>query len=121
MGLSYLRVLAKHVQKRAKIFRRRDLEPDLLIRHVFEGQALGMERQPINQGPFLAIGGTIAAFEIAEINARAPLRRRRVVKGIDRQGQANMLEVDADLMGFAGFWETADEGEVAEGFSERPY
>ena len=54
-------------------------------------------------------------FEIAEVDGVGG-----AVEGIDRQREADVREMDADLVGFSGFGEAAEESETAETLFDPP-
>lgn len=70
-------------------------------------EAFGVEGEAGHDRTFFAgTGGDVVAFEFAEEDGAG----EGVVEGVDEQGEADGLEVDADLVGFAGLGEAAEEG-----------
>lgn len=76
-----------------------------------------MEGQAVHEGAFVLVDvGAVVGFEFGEEGWAG----EAVVEGVDHEGVADGQEVDADLVGFAGFGEDAEEGVFAELFFDPP-
>ena len=114
---SYARALRQELmEERAEVFRNRRFDLDRRAIEIGKAQLVCMQRQARNQRPFVfAANGVVFEFELAEQN-----RVGRAVDRIECKGQADVGEVDADLMGLAGFGEAADEREAAKTIFDPP-
>src|SRR5688572_2503572 len=94
------------VQGRAKVARRWGFDRHGFTSGVAKRKFVGVQCQPGDQRPLLLpAGGAIVALDAAEHESRRGAAARRVVERVDREREADVLEVDADLVRLAGFWE----------------